>query len=349
MTQAIKCIVWDLDNTLWHGVLSENDELVLRDNIPAILETLDERGILLSIASKNTHDDAWKTLERFGLAEYFLYPQINWGPKSQSLTRICEQLNIASNAIAFIDDQPFERDEVAFAHPDVLCLDVDAIADLLTKQEFIPRFITGESGKRRMMYRQDQLRKEEEQRIDNNAEFLASLSMEFFLSPASVEDLQRVEELTVRTNQLNATGYAYSYDELRGFLESPRHTLLVAELVDKYGSYGKIGVALIERESDVWTLKLMLMSCRVMARGVGSVMLQYIVNQAYENGARIEAEFLPTDRNRVMYITYKFAGFREVGALPNNGIKLGHPADRSGAYPEYLVVRTPSDLALHVS
>jgi FkbH-like protein len=328
---SFKCVVWDLDNTMWHGVLSENDKLQLREGIKEIIRTLDERGIVHSIASKNTYEDAMQ----------ILYPQIHWSSKSGSLKTIKEKLNIGYDAIAFIDDQPFERDEVKFEHPEISCFDVDVIAGILDQPEFKPKFITDESALRRKMYMQDDLRNMEEKEIGNNLKFLESLDMEFIISPATVKDLQRVEELTVRTNQLNATGYTYSYEELESFLSSPGHKLFVAELVDKYGSYGKIGVAMIECRGEVWTLKLLLMSCRVMSRGVGTVLLQYIANLARENGKKLQAEFLPTDRNRLMYVTYKFSGFTEVGKLENGGNLLQHPLTDYFTYPAYIKLSLP--------
>lgn len=337
--KVIKCVVWDLDHTIWHGILLENDQPELRENIVTILQTLDSWGIINSIASKNNYDDAIKMLEHFGIREYFLYPQIGWDDKSNSIGRIREKLNIGMDAIAFIDDQPFERDEVAFVHKEVTCLDVDRIDQVL--EMFRPRFITEESAHRRKMYLDDERRQEEESAIGNNRKFLESLRLEFSIQTATLNDLQRVEELTLRTNQLNATGYSYSYEELESLIRSKDHHLFVSELTDKYGSYGKIGVALVECKDDTWVLKLLLMSCRVMSRGVGGVLLNYIMNLARTKGHRLQAEFLPTDRNRLMYVTYKFAGFVEAGQLWNGGVLLEHPLPATVPYPDYIKVTVP--------
>jgi len=331
-----KAIIWDLDNTIWDGVLLENDQLVLRNNIKNIIRELDQRGILHCICSKNNHADAIQKLEAFGLKEYFLFPHINWDLKSENIRKIKEKLNIGMDTIAFIDDQPFERDEVAFVHPEISCFDVDIVEDILKMPEFKPRFITEESAQRRLMYISDVKRNDEETVVGNNKQFLEGLDLNFIISLATVNDLQRVEELTVRTNQLNATGYTYSYEELEAFLTSPNHKLFVAELTDKYGSYGKIGVALLECVEDTWTVKLLLMSCRVMSRGVGTVLLYYMMNLAKENSKKLNAEFMPTDRNRLMNVTYKFAGFREIGKLENGGQLLEHPLTDFMSYPEYI-------------
>ena len=107
-SKEIKCVVWDLDNTLWQGILAEGDNLVLKDNTMDVVKTLDQRGILQSIASKNNHVDAIKKLDEYNLTEYFLFPQINWGSKANSINRISNLLNIGIDSFAFVDDQPFE-------------------------------------------------------------------------------------------------------------------------------------------------------------------------------------------------------------------------------------------------
>src|ERR1700730_1639356 len=100
----VKCLVWDLDNTLWNGTLLEDPEIKLSDEVRGVIAELDSRGILQSIASKNDHDLAWKRLEDLGLAEYFVYPRIGWGRKSDSVRDIAARLSFAEKTIAFIDD-----------------------------------------------------------------------------------------------------------------------------------------------------------------------------------------------------------------------------------------------------
>jgi FkbH-like protein len=311
--QSIKCVIWDLDNTVWDGILLEDPEVRLRPHVVHILKTLDERGILHSIASRNDHDLAMARLRDFGLDEYFLYPRINWNSKAASVAQIAQDINIGLDAVAFIDDQPFEREEVAFTHGQVLCIDSATLDDLLDRHEFNPRFITEDSKIRRRMYLADIARnREEAEYVGPKEEFLATLGMVFTIAPCREEDLKRAEELTVRTNQLNTTGYTYSYEELDELRRSPHHKLLISSLEDRHGTYGKIGLTLIETGPEVWTVKLLLMSCRVMSKGVGMIMIHHVLRMAKAAGVRLRAEFVSNDRNRQMLITYKFAGFREV-------------------------------------
>jgi len=308
----VKCLVWDLDNTLWDGTLLEGDNVKLKQNNVHIINTLDSRGILQSIASKNDHTKAMEKLHDLGLENYFLYPQISWNSKSHSIKRIADSFNIGIDSIAFIDDQPFELEEVKFTHPDVLCIDENNRGHLLDMPEMNPRFITEDSKIRRLMYLSDiERNKRESEFVGPTEEFLVSLGMVLTIAEAKEDDLQRAEELTVRTHQLNTTGYTYSYDELNFFRRSKEHLLLVATLVDKYGIYGKIGLVLIECGKECWNIKLLLMSCRVMSRGVGGVLITHIRNQAKNTGVRLQAEMISNDRNRMMYMTYKFSHFAE--------------------------------------
>lgn len=311
--QSIKCVVWDLDNTVWDGILLEDREVTLRPHVVHILKTLDERGILHSIASRNDHAAAMAKLEELGIAEYFLYPQINWNSKSSSVTQIAKDINIGLDAVAFVDDQPFEREEVTFTHEKVLCIDSALLDDFLDRPELSPRFITEDSKVRRRMYMADIARnREEAEYVGPTEEFLSTLGMIFTIAPCREEDLKRAEELTVRTNQLNTTGYTYSYEELDAFRKSPNHELLVSSLEDRHGTYGKIGLTLIEKGDGIWTVKLLLMSCRVMSKGVGMIMIHHVLRMAKAAGVKLRGEFVSNDRNRQMLITYKFAGFKEI-------------------------------------
>jgi len=337
--RKIKVVVWDLDHTLWDGVLLEDASVSLKPEVVEIIRTLDERGILQSVASKNEHGTAMAKLRELGLDEYFLYPQINWNSKASSIEEIRRSINIGIDTIAFVDDQPFEREEVSHSHPQVLCIDTADLGGLLAMPEMNPEFITEDSRVRRRLYMADIERNQAEKEFTGPTdEFLATLGMRFVISRCGEDDLQRAEELTVRTNQLNTTGYTYSYDELNAFRTSPDHLLLVASLDDKYGTYGKIGLALVETGSEAWTLKLLLMSCRVMSRGVGTIMMSYIMGLAKEAGVRFRAEFKHNGRNRMMYVTYKFGGFREVGQ-DGDLLLLEHDLQNLQPFPEYVDVR----------
>lgn len=340
---AIKCLVWDLDDTLWSGNLLEDAAVQLRPGVRRIVQALDERGILQSIASRNEYDGAITALRRFDLNEYFLYPQINWNAKSSSILAIAKALNIGVDSIAFLDDQAFERAEVAAAVPGVLCIDAAELDGLLDREELTPRFVTEDSRLRRRMYLSDMARRDAEEKFVGPTDaFLATLGMRFTIAPTTEDDLMRAEELTVRTNQLNTTGYTYSYDELNALRRSKEYTLLVTSLEDRYGTYGKIGLSLIRLGSRVWTIKLLLMSCRVMSRGAGMILINYIKGLARRANVSLRAEFVPTGRNRMIYITFRLAGFREVDQSDKVHI-LECDLDEVPSFPDYVKVHVTEE------
>ena len=311
---GVKCLVWDLDDTLWSGILAEGDAVAPAPGVREIVEALDARGILQSVASRNDATQALARLRELGLEEYFLHPEIHWGAKSGSMARIAERLNIGLDAIAFVDDQPFELDEVGQQHPQVLRLPAAALPGLLAMPEFNPRYVTDESRQRRALYRAETQRQEAQDSHAGPAEeFLASLSLRLVIARAGEADLQRLEELTARTNQLNTTGRIYSSAQLDAFRRSDDHALLVARLDDRYGSYGTVGLALVALGQESWRLRLLLMSCRVLSRGVGSLLLHHVMRGARDAGVPLVAEMVPNERNRLMYTTYRFAGFEEIG------------------------------------
>jgi len=331
--------VWDLDHTVWDGILLEDGEVPLRPGVLETIRALDERGILQSIASRNDPDAALARLRALGIDEFFLYPQIGWSAKGQNVARIAERLNIGLDTFLFVDDQPFEREEVRHACPAVRVLDPAELEGVLDRAELNPEFVTADSRNRRRMYMADIRRSEAESEFAGPSEdFLRSLEMRFTLGPCGEADLQRAEELTQRTNQLNTTGYTYDYAELNAFRASPAHLLLVAGLEDRFGSYGRIGLALVEKTSaEAWTLKLLLMSCRVMSRGVGTIMMSHVMRLAREAGAVLRAEFKPNGRNRMMEVTYRFGGFREV-AREGDLVVYEHGLQTIQPFPDYVRV-----------
>jgi methoxymalonate biosynthesis protein len=308
----VKCLIWDLDNTLWKGTLAEGDDVRLADEIRQVVVEMDRRGVLQSVVSRNDHDRAWAVLEGMGVADYLVAPRIGWGRKSDAVRAIVDELGFAEDAFAFIDDQPFERAEVAHHLSRVRCYPAEQAAVLTELPEFSPPVSTVDAGRRRVMY-QARARREADRAAYQgpDEEFLASLGMELDIVRAGDDDLARVEELTLRTSQMNATGVHYPQDALRDLSTDPAHDVLVVSLTDKFGSHGAVGVVLLERLPGAWRVKLLATSCRVVAYGVGTVILRWLVDGALRAGVHLIADFRATERNRMMDVAYRFAGFRD--------------------------------------
>ena len=326
--KLVKCLVWDLDNTLWQGTLLEDQEVTVFPWIRDVIIELDSRGILQSIASKNDYDPAWRRLEDAGLAEYFVHPQIGWGRKSDSVAQIASQLNFALDTIAFIDDLPNERAEVSFRASEIRCYPAEQASSLADLPEFSPDVVTVDARRRREMYQASFRRDaERESYAGPDEEFLRSLELVMAISRAGEEDLSRVEELTLRTSQMNATGVHYPDEVLRGLLDDLDHEVLTVTLADRFGPHGAVGVMLLEYHPAMWHLKLLATSCRVVSFGAGAVILNWLIDQAARSGVHLVADFRRTDRNRMMDIAYRFAGFAEEPCTCSAGLTRESGAD----------------------
>lgn len=322
--EKVKCLVWDLDQTLWRGVLLEDDEVTLPEAIRAVIVELDDRGVLQSVASRNDHDHAWARLEKLGIAEYFVAPKIGWGRKSDAVREIAEELKFAHHTIAFIDDQLVERAEVAHHLPDVRCYAAEQAALLTALPEFTPAVVTSDARNRRKMYQAGARREAERADFTGpDEEFLRTLNLELRISRAAGDDIARLEELTLRTSQMNATGVHYSAADLRALAGDPRHEVLVVSMTDRFGPHGTVGVLLLEKHTSVWHLKLLATSCRVVSFGAGSVLLRWLTDQAAQAGVHLVADFRRTDRNRMMEIAYRFAGFGDDPCRCRTGVPTG--------------------------
>jgi methoxymalonate biosynthesis protein len=347
---VIKCLVWDLDETLWQGTLLEGDDVKLSPDVLKTVRGLDERGVLQSVASRNDHDLAWSRLEELGVAELLVVPRIGWGRKSDSVRAIADELGFAHSAMGFVDDQPSDRAEVAFHLPEVRCYAAEQAPVLLGLPELSPAVVTQDARSRRRMYRAGFQRKAARQEFTGaDDEFLRSLAMTMRISKAEERDLYRLEELTLRTSQMNATGVHYSDRALRALLADPGHEVLIVTLDDRFGPHGAVGVALLEKHPATWHLKLLATSCRVVPFGAGSVLLRWLVDQAVTAGVHLVADFRRTDRNRIMEIAYRFAGFSEqpcacqatITAVVAGGLSRLHLSPAPQCPPDTMQVRGP--------
>ncbi len=316
----VKCLVWDLDNTLWQGTLLEGDQVTISEAVRGVITELDSRGILQAISSKNDYDLAWARLVELGVADYFVVPRIGWGPKSASVREISDELKFALGTIAFIDDQPAERAEVAYHLPGVRCYAAEQVTQLPGLAEFSPRVVTPDARQRRVMYQAGFRRDQERAGFTGpDEDFLRSLELAMTIAPATVGGLARVEELTLRTSQMNATGVHYPAETLRRLIDDARHEVLMVTLTDRFGPHGAVGIVLLEKYPQLWHLGLLATSCRVVSFGAGTVILRWLTDQAARCGVHLVADFRRTERNRMMEIAYRFAGFTSEDIPAGNG------------------------------
>ncbi len=296
--KKLKCVVWDLDNTLWDGILVEDgpSKLRLKAGIIGIIEALDGRGILHSIASKNNRDEALQVLKDLQIDQYFLCPQISWQPKSEGIKAIAEQLNIGRDTLLFIDDTDFELEQVKSTCPDVQVLNAREYRTLLQMNEFqVP--VTEESRNRRKMYQLESTRQDLAAQFgDDYMAFLKDCNIRLNIRPMTEDNLQRVHELTQRTNQMNFSGNRYDREVLKVIINTPYLDTYVLDCEDRFGSYGVVGFSIVDsREPRMTDL---MFSCRIQSKRVEHAFLEHIVQKYItESGRDFHANYRKTPRN----------------------------------------------------
>jgi len=319
-TPPIKCIVWDLDNTLWSGTLVEGDDLALRPGVVDVLKYFDERGVLMSIASKNDSEPALAQLKQFGIDDYFLYSQIDWAPKSLKIQKIGQQLNIALAVLAFIDDNPFELAEVSTALPQVMCIDINALQQLSSN----PRFqgnVTEESRQRRRYY-QEQIAREVEQTAfaGDYTAFLKSCKIVLEIARYQPADEERIAELVQRTNQLNFSGRKYSRNQLQQIINNPALAKYVLRCSDRYGAYGAVGFCIVQEMNPELHLNDFMLSCRVQGKFIEQALFSHLFRHHNQPAAQaVWVNFHSTERNTTARQVLEALGFKqctsEIGGL----------------------------------
>jgi len=312
----VKCVVWDLDNTLWDGVLVEDGaaNLKLKPGILDIIEELDRRGIIQSIASKNNSDEALQVLKNFHLDEFFLCPQISWGSKGESIKKIAGCLNIGVDTLLFVDDSEFELRQVESACPEARLLNSVHYASLLDRDDC--RFaITEESRNRRNMYRIEQGRQDSAESFkDNYQAFLKHCNIQLTIRPLSDENLERVHELTQRTNQMNFSGNRYDRQMLQKIMQSSFVDTYVLSCEDRFGSYGIVGFGTVDNREPRMTD--LMFSCRIQSKRVEHAFLRFILNKYIDiTNKDFNANFKKTPRNQFSGQVFVDLGMREVGVI----------------------------------
>lgn len=314
VTSMIKCLVWDLDGTLWDGVLSDNQSVIkLRPRVSEVLQTLDKRGVLLSIASRNDFVLAMKALNAFNIDQYFLYPQCGWGSKVDSIKQIAACLDIAIESIAFIDDDPFEIHAIKTLLPMVHVYHADEYHLLLDYSEFQISHATHEAASRRHLMTLRQARIDAEREFQGVYEdFLRDCQMNLFVRIASADDISRACELASRTTQLNNIQGPVDLQTISSYISSEQKTMYVGELYDRFGNHGIVAVALVNINAVTLNIDLFCISCRIEGRGIGACFLGTVLNRLSKQTIDIEyakCTYVSGTRNRPTLSLLKILGF----------------------------------------
>jgi FkbH-like protein len=330
---AKKCLILDLDNTLWGGIIGddgvENIQIGDLEQGKAFTELqywareLERRGIILAVCSKNDeaiakvpfekHPDMVLTLDDIAI---FL---ANWDSKVDNIKKIKSFLNIGYDSIVFIDDNPYERGVVKHHLPEVTVPDLpedpaDYLSFLYGLNLFETTAYTQDDRKRTAHFQQELKREITQSTFTDEKEFLKSLGMTCEIHPFSTFNFPRVAQLLQRSNQFNLRTIRYTEEDIQYFSTSDVHLSWTFGVHDQFGSYGLISVVIGRIEGDELFIDTWVMSCRVLKRGVENLALNEIVTKSRRFGVkRIRGEYLPTPKNELVKDHYHKLGFTDAG------------------------------------
>ncbi len=320
----IKLVIWDIDNTLLDGVYLESAAAGQSDarqaaagpatnrELARVLATLADRGVLHALASRNPPAAA-SYVERV-TGHRFAAAECGWESKSAAISRIAVGLDIALDAVAFVDDDALERAEVAFTLPEVTVLAPEEMTEATGWPQFSPGAVTDEARRRGELYVVRQRRQEEARAFGGSREdFLRYCRTRVTIAPAATADLPRLHELSVRTHQFNSSGAPLAEQDLAGLLGSGSHRVVTVTLQDRFGDDGLVGGCVIGAGQGTggWDVPVLMMSCRAMGRGVIDGLLAWLCLAAHEAGAgQVTLPCVINPRNVPLRIALTGAGFR---------------------------------------
>ena len=313
---ARKCLALDLDNTLWGGIVGEDgwQEVKIGGSYPANLyselqreiRSLHDRGVALVLISKNNENDAWEVFDR--RSEMVLKRsdisahRINWNDKVHNLRELANELNLGLDAFVVLDDNPVERTLIEQSLPEVeVCPAGDPLEMLrwlTTCGRFDTLAITQEDELRAKSYAAAAERKRLASSSTNLDDYLATLETVVEVGRLTDKQLSRVAQLTQKTNQFNLTTRRYSENDLQTRMNESNWNIYWCSCRDRFADEGIIGAAIAVEEKEGWHLDTLLMSCRVLGRGVEKAFLQTILDEAEKRGAKyVSGEYIRTSKN----------------------------------------------------
>lgn len=328
MSLTKKCIVLDLDNVLWGGVIGEDGlEGIKLGHTPegrAFLEfqkyllSLFNRGVILAINSKNNPEEALNVLRAHPCMilkeRHFASIKINWDDKISNMKAIAEDINIGLDSIVFFDDDKLNREIIKTAMPEVKVVDLPEdpslyLKTLMEMNDFNSLYFSEEDKKRGEMYADQRKRLELNKTIIDISEYLKALDMVVTIEKANSFNIPRISQLTQKTNQFNMTTRRYTEEEIRKFVKEG-HLVISINVKDKFGDNGVTGVAIVKKGKD-WVIDTFLLSCRIIGRKVEGIILGYILKEAKKSDiSKLIGEFVPTKKNAPAENFYKHNDFK---------------------------------------
>jgi len=335
-----KVIAVDLDNTLWGGIIGEDGVggIKLGNEFPgsayrslqAALLDLRDRGLLLAICSKNNFDDVTEVFEKHPemllKLKDFSAIRINWLEKSANLRAIAMDLNVGLDAIALIDDNPVERQQVHTQAPEVHVVDLPGdpllYADaVLSFPAFQRLAISQEDRERSRYYTAQRQALELKSQSLTKEDFYRSLQQRVVIESVTNLTLGRTAQLTQKTNQFNLTSRRYTEQQIAQFLQASNRRTYTIRVIDRYADNGLVGAAFTQDLGDTCVIDTFLLSCRVISRGIETALLSHIVREARDRGiVFLRGTFIPTKKNHPAESFLGDHGFSPIETLPESSV-----------------------------
>ena len=350
-----KCLILDLDNTLWGGVLGEDgiSGIQVDGDYPGKafhlwqegIRELGREGIILAICSKNNQADVealFVAREMPLLLEDFACMRINWNDKASNIRAIAEDLNIGLDSMVFVDDNPTERELIRQQLPMVAVpewpsqpYELPAFYQQLVREYFAVYTLTDEDKKKTEQYRQNASRAQAQASFTNMEDFLRSLEMELTIAPASEVSIPRIVQMTQKTNQFNLTTHRYTEDDIRAMLADGAKIWTLA-VRDKFGDNGITGLMIVTKDGEVDTL---LLSCRVLGKGIEEAFVKTVLGQLDVDEVR--AKYIPTEKNGQVAEFWNRIGFN-VERMNVEGVKeyAAKLADIDLTIKDYYIIKS---------
>jgi FkbH-like protein len=340
--KARKCLVLDCDNVLWGGIVGEDGPqgIKIGTSYPGSayrefqqqVLSLHHRGVLIALCSKNNEADVWEVFrtrpEMLLKEEHLAAFEINWDDKATNLRRLAERLRIGLDSLVFADDSEFEINWVRDALPQVETLHMpkDRAVTFGTILAACGLFdtlgLSAEDRARNEMYRAEARRRAVETDAPDLQKYLESLELSADVRRLAPETVQRVAQLTQKTNQFNATTRRYSEADVAAFMRDPAVDVFSIKVMDRFGDSGLVGVAIVKYDAGTALIDTFLLSCRVLGRGVEDVLMTTVMEAARARGCgELVGEYRPTAKNGQMADFYPRQGFAERPA--SEGLRYG--------------------------
>jgi FkbH-like protein len=333
LRNQVKCVVLDLDGTLWGGILGddgydiilgpEGEGEIFRDFQAYLLE-LKRRGVLLAVASKNDLSnvlDVFRHHPDMVLRESDISVfKVNWENKADSITQIAVQLNIALDSVMFIDDSPLERNLVRSLLSEVIVPELSGdpalyIAELTSTDHFGASLLTSTDERRSELQQLESERRKLRSSFMRLEDFLLDLRMQATITPFQDSDLERIVQLTQRTNQFNLRTQRYNLTQTKKMMQQvDKYLPLSVTLKDRLGHHGLVSVIIFSLNENAAFIDQWLLSCRVFSRGLENFIMNAAIKMLVEKKiTKVVGEYLPTEKNKNVASLYEIYGFKSVG------------------------------------